>query len=58
VNASTRVSALIVTGGVSGEAILTLAAGDVITLRNDSAIPFTTTLAPSVGAQLTIILLD
>jgi hypothetical protein len=35
--------------------MLTLAAGDVLTLRNNSAVPFTLTLAPSVGAQLNVI---
>ncbi|SFG57706.1 BclA C-terminal domain-containing protein, partial [Clostridium homopropionicum] len=58
VDASTPISALVATGEVSGEAILSLAAGDVITLRNDSATPLITTLAPSVGAQLTIVRLE
>jgi hypothetical protein len=58
VDASTPVSALVATGQVSGTAILTLAAGDVITLRNNSAIPLTLNLAPSVGAQLTALYLD
>ena len=34
--------------------MLTLAAGDVVTLRNNSATPFTMNLSPGVGAQLTI----
>jgi hypothetical protein len=54
VDASTPVSALVATGVVSGQAMLTLAAGDVLTLRNNSAIPLTLALAPAVGAQLTL----
>jgi hypothetical protein len=55
VDASTTVSMLVATGEVSGDAMLTLAAGDVITLRNNSATPFTLTLAPNVGAQLNLL---
>jgi hypothetical protein len=58
VDVSTNTMALVSTGEVSGSAMLTLAAGDVITLRNNSAIPFTMDLAPSVGAQLNIVLLS
>ncbi len=58
VNASTPISALVATGSLFGVAILTLAAGDVITLRNNSAVALTLTLAPGVGAQLTIKKLD
>ncbi len=58
VDASTPITALVTAGEVSGTAMLTLAAGDVITLRNNSAIPFTMTLAPNVGAQLNAILLS
>lgn len=58
VDASTPISALVAVGQISGSATLTLAAGDVITLRNNSAIPFTMTLAPGVGAQVDIIKLD
>ncbi|MDT8717969.1 collagen-like protein, partial [Clostridium sp. 19966] len=58
VNASTPIAALITTGELFGSAILTLAAGDVITLRNNSAVALTLTLAPAVGAQLTIKKLD
>jgi hypothetical protein len=54
VDASTAVDFLVATGNISGTAMLTLAAGDVITLRNNSAVPFTTTLSPGVGAQLTV----
>jgi hypothetical protein len=58
VNASTNVGALVATGELNGTVMLTLAAGATITLRNNSAIPLTLTLAPNVGAQLNIILLD
>jgi hypothetical protein len=57
-NSSTPISALVATGSLFGVAILTLAAGDVITLRNNSAIGLTLTLAPGVGSQLTIKKLD
>ncbi|WP_278246306.1 BclA C-terminal domain-containing protein [Lacrimispora aerotolerans] len=55
VDPSTPVTALVATGEVSGTAMLTLAAGDVLTLRNNSAVALTLTLAPNVGAQLNII---
>ncbi len=58
VDPATNVTALVATGHVGGTAILTLTAGDVLTLRNNSAIPLTTTLAPGVGAQLTLEKLD
>jgi hypothetical protein len=54
VDASTNVPALVATGEVQGSAMLTLSAGDVITLRNNSATPFTLTLAPGVGSQVTL----
>jgi hypothetical protein len=53
VDASTPVTALVATGQIQGTVILTLAAGDVLTLRNNSAVPLVLTLAPGVGAQLT-----
>jgi hypothetical protein len=55
VNNSTRVPFLVDTGNVSGTAIVALAAGDVITLRNNSIIGATVALAPSVGTQLTLV---
>ncbi|WAJ26040.1 BclA C-terminal domain-containing protein [Lacrimispora xylanolytica] len=55
VDPSTPVTALVATGEVSGTAMLTLAAGDVLTLRNNSAVALTLALAPSVGAQFNII---
>ncbi|WP_032079773.1 BclA C-terminal domain-containing protein, partial [Clostridium drakei] len=58
VDASTPIIALVATGEISGSAILTLAAGDAITLRNNSATPLTMKLAPGVGSQLTIMKLN
>ena len=54
VDASTQVPFLVATGEIGGSAVLTLVAGDVITLRNNSAVPLTLNLAPGVGAQLTL----
>jgi len=54
VDASSSKSFLVATGSMTGNVMLTLAAGDVITLRNNSATPFTIDLAPSVGAQITV----
>ncbi len=50
----TQVDVLTATGHVGGEAVLTLAAGDVLTLRDNSATPVTTDVAPGVGASLVI----
>lgn len=58
VDASTSVPALVPTGHISGKALLSLASGDIITLRNNSAIPLTLSLAPSVGAQLRVVKLN
>ena len=58
VDPSTPITALVATGELFGSAILTLAAGDVITLRNNSATPLVMTLAPGVGSQMTIKKLD
>jgi hypothetical protein len=55
VDASTTISSLVAVGQISGDALLTLAAGDVVTLRNNSAVPLTLNLAPGVGAQLVIL---
>ena len=54
VDFSTMVSFVNATSTFGGVALMTLAAGDVVTLRNNSATPFTMMLAPAVGAQLTI----
>ena len=50
--ASTDVAALVAVGQVTTESVVTLAAGDVVTLRDNSAIPFVMALAPGVGASL------
>jgi len=57
VNNTTPIAVLATDGGISGSAMLALAAGDVITLRNNSSTPFIMGLAPNIGAQLDIILL-
>lgn len=54
VDSSSSVPVLVATGALSGRTLLTLAAGDVITMRNNSAVAMTLALAPSVGAQLTV----
>ena len=58
VNAATQISALVATGELSGNTILSLNAGDELTLRNNSAVALTLTLAPNVSSQLDILLLD
>ena len=55
VDASTNLSVLVATGTITGSAILTLAATDEITLRNNSATAITLALAPIVGAQINLI---
>ena len=54
VDLSTALDILVATGNVSGTALLTLAGGDVLTIRNNGAVPFTTTSSPGVGVQLTV----
>ena len=51
--ASTTFSSL-PTGEVTGDALLSLAAGDVITLRNNSPFPLNLALAPTKGAKIDI----
>ena len=58
VDASTNVNSIAPGGEVSGNSILSLAAGDVLTLRNNSALPATLGLAPGVGSGLTIEKID
>jgi hypothetical protein len=54
-----NIELLVGTGQVSGHVIYqALGAGDVLTLRNNSATPFTMALAPAVSAQLTAECLD
>ena len=57
VDASTNKAALAAVGEISGTAILELTAGDVLTLRNNGLLSFTMDIAPSVGAQMNLILL-
>jgi hypothetical protein len=54
VDASSAITILTPVGHISGKAIIPLTAGDVITLRNNSATPLVLSLAPSVGAQMTV----
>lgn len=54
----TLVPVLADAGQVSGIAFLTLRAGDVVTLRNDSGNDLVVAFAPFVGAQITIERLD
>ena len=55
---ATNILALIATGEISGTVILTLTAGDVLTLRNNSSVALTLVLTPAVGAQFNIIKLS
>ena len=55
---STAVSVLVATGNTCGTAMITLAGGDVLTMRNNSATPLTMTLAPSIGAQVSIVAVE
>ncbi len=54
VDAGTVVPVLTATGLISGRTILQLAAGDVITIRNNSAVAMTLALGPSAGAQMVV----
>jgi hypothetical protein len=54
VDAGSMVPALTSTGLISGRTILQLAAGDVITIRNNSAVAMTLALSPSAGAQMVV----
>ncbi|PEL93329.1 collagen-like protein, partial [Bacillus cereus] len=54
VDSSTVYPVLVATGEISGQAQLSLNAGDVLTLRNNSAVPLTMSLAPAIGASMTI----
>ncbi len=58
VDPSTNVNVLVATGQVSGDSIITLAAGDVVTLRNNSVVAATLDQSPGVGASMTIKQLD
>jgi predicted RecA/RadA family phage recombinase len=58
IDPSTNIGALVAVGEIAGTAMLTLAAGDVVTLVNNSLIAFTMSLDPNIGAQLNIIQLS
>lgn len=58
VNPSTNISALVGVGELSGVTILSLTAGDSLTLRNNSGTAFTMNEDPEVGAQMNIFQLD
>ena len=58
VNLTTRVSSGTPISMLSGEAILTLNAGDQITLRNTGATQFILRNSPSISAQMNIVKLD
>ena len=49
---------LLVAGPITGSTILSLVAGDTLTIRNNSLLPLTLALAPAVSAQLTLEKLD
>jgi hypothetical protein len=58
VDAGTPIPVLVATGHISNKTILTLAAGDVVTLRNNSLVALTLALAPSLGASIVVEKLD
>lgn len=58
VDGSTNTNVLIASGQLVVQVELVLAAGDVVTLRNNSATPVTLDAAPGVGAQLVLNKLD
>lgn len=58
VDGSTVTEVLVGTGQVTGQAILPLVANEVVSLRNNSMVPFTLNMAPGIGAQLSITRLD
>ncbi|MGB8450814.1 MAG: hypothetical protein WCD89_00640 [Anaerocolumna sp.] len=56
-DASTNIDVLVATGETTGTAMLSLTAGDVLRLTNNSGVAFTMDLAPGIGAQFNVILL-
>lgn len=54
VSSGTSRPVLTATGQTSGKTMLSLSTADVITLRNNSAVPLVLALAPSASAQITI----
>ena len=55
VNPATQVSSVIPTGTLSSEAIVTLNAGDIVTLRNTGVRPIRLILSPNIGSQLNLV---
>lgn len=58
VNPSTTLIVPVAVGDVTGKVILPLRAGDFLTLRNSSTVTLTLSVAPALGAQLTLERLD
>ncbi|MDG0793006.1 hypothetical protein OMP38_20625 [Cohnella ginsengisoli] len=58
VDSGTPIGVINAAGNFSGVALLSLSAGDFLTLRNNSLTVLTLVLAPSVGAQFTIEQID
>ncbi len=55
VNSATQISTVIPTGTLSSEAIITLNAGDIVTLRNTGVKPIRLIISPSIGSQLNLV---
>jgi hypothetical protein len=58
VQASTNIAVFATIGQLAGCAMLTLSAGNVVTLRNNAGIAITLALAPNVSAQLDLVRLS
>jgi hypothetical protein len=58
VQASTNIVVFATIGQLAGYAMLQLNANDVVTLRNNSAIAISLSLAPNVSAQLDLVRLS
>jgi len=54
VDPSTDTDVLTSTGSISQTGLLSLLAGDVVTLRNNSATPITLDQSPAVGASIVL----
>ncbi|EGO65841.1 BclA C-terminal domain-containing protein, partial [Acetonema longum] len=54
INPATQLTSFNPTDQLIGQAILSLIAGDQITVRNTDTLPFFLRISPSIGAQLTI----
>jgi hypothetical protein len=58
VQASTNIAVFATIGQLAGCAMLQLSAGNVVTLRNNSALAITLSLSPNVSAQLDLVRLS